>query len=272
MMSHPGRLAGLVVVLGLTAGGCASHPAGASAVASKSSGAAPTPSVSPVEHRAPVQIVIAGVPTEKSPVYHFSVKSTDMTEDGVIDAPGKIAEYISSPQHFTNPSYTEVTTTLLTKDKSWLKIKDTPAGPDGLPRKWMSLDPKKMKLANGTPEVYTNESDPESADVLFENAGDVSRTSPGHFRGTINLSQTDGFLTAAHLKALGSKADSVTFTVVLDDQGRLTTTTMQIPAGGKFKANAYVITYDQYGTAAVPKLPTAAEQTKAPSVVYRLFS
>jgi hypothetical protein len=47
---------------------------------------------------------------------------------------------------------------------------------------------------------------------------------------------------------------------------------MQIPAAGKFKAGTFVITYDQYGTAAVPKLPTAAEQTKAPSALYRLFN
>lgn len=71
--------------------------------------------------------------------------------------------------------------------------------------------------------------------------------SPGHFRGTANLSQTDGFLTAAHLKALGRKADSIPFTVVLDAQGRLTS------------------------AAAVPKLPTSAEQTKAPAGLHRLF-
>ena len=270
MMSRPGRVAGLVVVLGLTAGGCASHPAGSP----EPSGAVPATSASPVDNRAPQQIVIAGIPTEKSPIYHYSIKSTDVTGNGVIDASDKIAEFTLPPQHFTNPSYTETTTFLLTKDKSWLKVKDTPASPDGLPRKWMSFDPKKLTYVDGTPEVYSPESAPRYAVLVFENSDDLSRTSPGHFRGTVSLGRTESgdFLTAAHLKALGNKADSVPITAVLDDQGRLTTTTMQIPAAGKFKADTFVITYDHYGTAAVPELPTAAEQTKAPSELYRLFN
>jgi hypothetical protein len=271
MMSLPGRLAGLVVVLGLTAAGCTSHPAGTPAVASKPSGAAPTPSASPFENRPPQQILIAGIPTEDSPIYHYSIKATDVTENGVIDAPDKIAEFTLSPEHFTNPSYTEVMTFLLTKDRSWMKVKDTPASPDGLPRKWMSFDPKKLKYGDGKPMVYSHDSAPKYAIVVFETADDLSRTSPGHFRGTINLGPLD-FLTAAHLKALGNKAHSIPFTAVLDDQGRLTTITLQIPAAGKSKASTFVITYDQYGTAAVPKPPTAAEQTKGPSVLYRLFN
>jgi hypothetical protein len=70
---------------------------------------------------------------------------------------------------------------------------------------------------------------------------------------------------------LGDKAAHLAFTAVLDAQGRVTSTTVRIPAAGKLKASAAAITYDQYGTAAKPKLPTAAEQVKAPSVVYKMY-
>jgi hypothetical protein len=105
---------------------------------------------------------------------------------------------------------------------------------------------------------------------VFENTTDVTEISPSHFRGVTDLSDTgaDEILSAGRLQALGRKAEHVTFTAVLDDSGRLTTTSLQLPAAGTVKASTYVITYDQYGTAAVPKLPTAAEQTKAPSFVY----
>lgn len=214
---------------------------------------------------------MAGFPTGTSPVFHYSIKSPDFTESGVIDAPDKIAELTLSPVHYTNPSYTEVVIYLLTRNRSWLKFKDTPAGRGGFTQKWMSFDPKRLPYADGTPNVYSDETAPRAAYFIFEDSNDISQTSPGHFRGTADISQSNGLLSAAHLKALGKKADSIPFTVVLDNQGRLTSTAMQIPAAGKFKAATWAITYDHYGITAVPKLPTAAEQTKAPAALYRLF-
>ena len=46
---------------------------------------------------------------------------------------------------------------------------------------------------------------------------------------------------------------------------------MWIPPYGKLGPTTVVITYDQYGTAAKPKLPTAAEQVKAPAAVYQMY-
>lgn len=269
MLSRPVRFAGLVIVLGLAAGGCSAKT---SAAAPATSAAAVTPSASPSDSRTPLQILTASIPTEKSPIYHYSITSTDDTESGVIDPPGKIAEFLTTT-HFTKPTYTMDDTTLLTKDKSWEKVKMIPAHVSGLepmPTKWMSLDPQKIKLKNGTPFVYVAESDPGYTNEVFENATDVNRVSPGHFSGTTDLSGTnpDDLLSADQLNAMGAKATTVAFTAVVDGQGRLSTVSLQYPAAGKFKAGTYVITYDQYGTAAVPKLPTAAETIKAPSYVY----
>jgi hypothetical protein len=270
MMVRAARLAGLVVVLGLGAGGCSAHNE-----ALKSAGSV-APSLgavtaSPSETRTPLQILLAGVPTESSPIYHYSIGA----DSGVIDPVDKIAELVGV-QHFTGPSYTETTTTLLSKDKSWLKVKDVPAEPPGLepmPKKWMLLNSKKIKSPNGKPFVYGAESDPGYTSEVFESATEAKQTSPGHFAGVTDLSASgaDHVLTAAQLKALGSKAAHLNFTAVLDGQGRLTTTTVQLPAAGKAKATKVVVTYDQYGTAAKPKLPTAAETITAPSYIYDMY-
>ena len=272
MMSRPGRLAGFVVVLGLTAGGCASHTPSPTPVASAPSAAPATPA----DSRTPLQRLMAAIPTEKSPVYHFSIKGSGISESGVIDPTNKIAEFVTTT-HVAKPSYTEIRTTLLTRNKSWLKVRFSPATVPGLPTvpaKWMVLDPQKIKLKNGTPFVYAAESDPGYTNEVFQNASDLNQTGPGHFQGVTDLSETgaDEILSAGQLKALGDEAAHVTFTAVVDNDGRLTTTTLHLPAAGKYQAGAYAITYDQYRSAAVPKLPTAAEQTEAPPFVYDWYS
>lgn len=270
MMSRGAWLAGLVVVLGLGAGGCSSDGEALKSVGSVAPplGAA---SASPSESRTPLQILLAGVPTESSPIYRYAIGA----DSGVIDPADKIAELVGV-LHFTGPSYTETTTTLLSTDRSWLKVKDVPAEPPGLepmPKKWMALDSKKIKSADGKPFVYGAESDPGYTNEVFENAGEANQTSTGHFAGVTDLSGTkaDHVLTAAQLKALGAKAAHLSFTATLDNQGRLTTTTVQLPAAGKTKATKIVITYDRYGVVAKPKLPTAAETIKAPSYIYDMY-
>ncbi len=269
MFSRPARLAGLLVVLGLTAAGCTSAASGSAAATSAPSVEPGTPSASPSDAHTPLQRLVEGIPTARSPIYHYSVTSSDGSDSGVIDPPGKIAEFATT-EHFTKPSYTEVTTTLLTRDRSWVRVKDTPASRQTVPTQWLSLDPKKIKTVSGTPFLYVDESDPGYTNEVFQDAHDVAETSPGHFRGIADMSSSPpgDILTAAHLKALGSKSDTVAFTAALNGQGRLTTTSLSLPAAGKFKASTCVITYDQYGTAAVPKLPAAGQQIKAPSYVY----
>lgn len=271
MMSRPARLAGFVAFLGLIAGGCTSHAADPVAAAAPSSVAPVSPSAAPSDSRTPLQILQAGVPTEESPIYRISIKSAGRPEYGVIDAPDKIAEI--GGVSYSDSTYTETTFSLLTGDKSWIKVVGKPAGRSGLPTKWMALDPQKIKLKNGTPFLYVAESDPGYTADVFTNATEVDQTSPGHFTGVTDLSDTGAgkILSAAQLKALGDKAGHLTFTAVLDGQGRVTSATVRIPAAGKLKAATAVITYDQYGTAAKPKLPTAAEQVKAPSAVYKMY-
>ena len=275
MVPRPARLAGLVAALGLTAAGC-SFPGTPSAGAAPAS-AAVTVSPSPADSRTPLQKLRAGIPTVKSPRYHYSIKSSIDAKSGVLDPPDKIAETLNY-QHYTNPSHTETTITLQTEDRAWVMVKFTPAylaSQSSLPNKWMSLDTKKLTYADGTPYVYSGDLEAGEINEIFDEVTDIHEVGADHFAGVTDLSNADDgheIFSAAQFKALGSKVAHVPFTAALDGHGRMTTATLRLPATGKYKASTWEITFDEYGTAAVPKLPTAAEQTKAPASVYGWYS
>jgi hypothetical protein len=192
---------------------------------------------------------------------------------GVIDATKKAAEF-DVVQHNENPTFTMSMTVLLTADKSWAKVVFTPAlgGLPRMPKKWMIVDPSKIKDKSGSPFVYGEESDPGYTNEVFEFATNVTRSSPGRFSGVSDLSDTsDDILPAGWLKALGGKATAIPFTAVVDGQGRLTSVAVKIPSAGKYKAATYQVTYDRYGATATPTAPAAADQTKAPASFYSLF-
>jgi hypothetical protein len=128
----------------------------------------------------------------------------------------------------------------------------------------------------GRRHTYVYASDTEAGEIneILDAVTGVQQVGAGHFEGVTDLSHADDgheIFSAAQFKALGSRVAHVPFTAALDDRGRLTTATLRLPAAGKYKASAWKITFDQYGTVAVPKLPTAAEQTKAPATVYSWF-
>jgi hypothetical protein len=268
MMPRPVVLAGLLVV-GLFSGGCSSagggQPAASSAVSAAASPSAPS--------RTPLQELLAGAPGEKSPIYRYAIKSSGDPRSGVIDEADKMAA-IGHTQYFTSPKHTEITTTLFTRSKTWVKVKfvpDAPAGELLVPKQWMSLDPKKLKYGDGTPFVFAGDIDPAAIHDILGAVTEVDESSPGHFAGEADLNTLedgDEVVSDAQLKALGAKAGHVPFAAVLDAQGRLTTASLRLPAAGKYKAGIYEVTYDRYGTAAKPKLPAASDQTKAPSFVY----
>ena len=274
MPPRPARLAGLAV--GLAALGVSAACASATPVSPSVASGPPTAHAqpSPSDSRNPLQDLTAAKPTENWPIFHFSIQNAAGGETGVIDPPDKIAEYVAT-RHFTKPTYTSTSTTLLTRTKAWLKVKEVPA-PAGyvpIPKKWMLLDSNKIH-PGGAPFVYGAESDPGFTDSVVENVLDLSESSPGHFTGLADLEHTnpDQILTAAQLKTLGDQAAVIHFTAILDAQGRLTKMSLTIPAAGKLKASTTVVTYDGFGTTAVPKLPATSDQTKAPTYIDKWFS
>jgi hypothetical protein len=268
MTRRPTLLAGLLA-LGMIGGGCSAAPAGPVPVAASPS-TSPTPS--PAVTLTADEKLQASVPTGKSPIYRWTIKSSGDPRYGVVDPPHQMLE-MSHVQHFTHPTHTETTTILETSSKAWVRVTFQPASvakDATVPLKWMFLDPKVFEASGGQAMIYHPEVDMTGAYDTFNAIVSATETSPNHFSGYTSLSNLveDEIVTDDQLKAMGAKAAHAAFTATVDSQGRLATMTLHLPAYGKVKTSTYEAIYDQYGTAAVPKVPTAKEQTKAPSDVY----
>lgn len=264
MIARPGAAVCIGVLLASVAG-CAS--AGSLAAAPSS---APAPSVSPADPRTPLQILTAGIPTDTSVAYHYSMTGTDGPTSGVIDPATKTAEY-DVVAYYHDPAYTMTVKVLLIGKKSWAKVVLAPNDVSGLsyiPRRWMVLDPSKITPPGELPFGYQKESDPAFAGAIIENVNDVRQTSPGHFAGITDLTDSGSDIVGVdRITALGDTATKLRFTAALDAKGRLATASVVMPASARFPAFTYKIVYDRYATAPVPKAPTGT--TKAIPEVYK---
>jgi hypothetical protein len=268
MIARPGAAVCIAVLLASVAG-CVSTGSPA-AVPSAAPSSVPAPSVSPADSRTPLEMLVAGIPTDKSVAYHYSMTGTDGPTSGVIDPATKTAEY-DVVAYFYDPDYTMTLKVLMIGKKSWARVVLAAKGVSGLsyiPRRWMVLDPKKIPTPGELPFEYQKVSDPAFAGDIFGGANEVRQTSPGHFAGTTDLSDSGSDLVgAARITALGHTATKLRFTAALDAGGRLTTASVVMPASKKFRAFTYKIVYDKYATTPVPKAPTGT--TKAIPEVYK---
>ncbi len=260
------RLGAALAVTAATVAGCGG-------LSSSTPQAAPTTKAP----KAPKDVLLAAVPTEKTGPYHFSVKESDGTFTGIVDATKK-AISLGISQKEPDAGFTMDMKFLIIDEKSWTKIKFTPASVPGLPRlpqKWMLLDPSKIKDKENSPLAYgDDQSDPAYTQEIVENAAQVEPTAAGQFSGVTDLTLTgvEDIVDNATLKALGAKAKAVPFTAAIDAKGRLTALAVRIPAAGKAKAYTYAAAYDGYDSTSTPVVPAAAEQQKAVPAVYDMLN
>ncbi|MBL7260426.1 hypothetical protein [Paractinoplanes lichenicola] len=259
------RLAGItvLVVLTTTAGcglvGRAAGPAGTTA-----------PPATPREQ------LLQAVPDEKTPAFAFDVKGGVTPISGVLDAP---RETFRVQVVHTEPDagFSMTMYALTVREKAWMKILFKPAKVPGLPevpRKWLVVDPAKVKDPEVAPSGYDGDTDPGYAASVLRAAAAVARAGDGHYTGTTDLTASTEaeIVTDARLKALGPKAKTVPFEADVDGDGRLTSLLVKIPAAGKAKAETYHVRYTGFGATKTPVAPTAAEQMKATPVVYDLLN
>ena len=75
-------------------------------------------------------------------------------------------------------------------------------------------------------------------------------------------------LDQASIKTWGDQAQDVPFTAGLDEQGRLSALTIQLPAVNGQQSQPLEILYTDYGTKVDAKKPAASEITEAPDSLY----
>jgi hypothetical protein len=266
MTARKAYLTGFTAVLSLTlaAGGC--DLAGGKA-------AEETPKVSVATPR---DALLKAVPDTKVGAYRFDIKGGTTPMSGVLDAPKKAVE-IKIVEKEPDLDLTLSMTSLIIDKKGWVKIAFTPAGLPGLPKlpkKWLLLDPSKVKDKDNSPLEYGDETDPGYVALLVHNSSGLKETSPGHYAGTTDLTRsTDAdIVDAKTLTALGDKAKAAPFAAVVDAEGHLASAVVKIPAAGQTKASTYRVTYSGYGRTATPAAPAAGEQTPATATVYELLN
>ncbi len=224
----------------------------------------------------PRDTLLTAVPDTKVGAYKFDIKGGVTPMSGVLDAPKKTIE-LRIVQKEPDVGLTMTMTSLVIDKKGWMKIAFTPANLPGLPKlpkKWVLLDPAKVKNPDDSPLEYGDETDPGYVAQLVQNSAGLAESSPGKFAGTTDLTQVKDaeIVDDATLTALGEKAKTVPFTAVVDADGHLTSAVVKVPAAGKSKASTYQVTYSAFGKTATPQAPAAGAQTPATAAVYELLN
>jgi hypothetical protein len=254
----------LLAVGVVAAGGCG--------VAGTGQDAAPTATKS----LEPRDALLESLPDASTGGFRFTVEDGETPTAGEIDA-SKQSYRVGFRYREPNAGFTLHSDYLVVKKQSWIKIKFTGTkgltGLPKLPKKWMLLDPAKVKSAD-VPLAYKNETDPGEAGAVLRAIVAVEQTGAGHYAGTTDLTQQGQaeIVDAARLRALGAKAKAVPFEATVDSQGRLTSTVVRIPAAGRTKATEYEITYTGYGSTPAPAEPSADEQQPATRNAYELVN
>jgi len=113
--------------------------------------------------------------------------------------------------------------------------------------------------------------DPVNTAKLLDSATNVHATGANSYAGTIDLTKAVGLagVDQVTIDEVGGQAQQVPFTVGLDDQGRLSVLTINLPAMGGQQAQPLEVLYSDYGTPVTATRPAAAQITEAPDDFYR---
>jgi hypothetical protein len=225
----------------------------------------------------PRDALLGSLPDGRTGSFRFAAKGSGMSAEGDFDADHKSYRI---DLHYKEPElgFTLHSDFLVVEEQTWIRMRFT--GTEGLtglpklPKKWMLIDPAKIKNTEDIPLGYDDETDPVEAGAVLRAIVDVRQTAAGEFAGTTDLTQQgeSEIVDPARLKALGARAKAVPFEATVDGQGRLTSTLVRVPAAGKQKAFVYEVTYSDFGRAPTPTAPAADRQQKATAAAYELLN
>ncbi|GIE22766.1 hypothetical protein [Winogradskya humida] len=265
------RLAGLglasMAAVAFAAGGCSADGsttpgAGASAGATASAGV-PGASASAGAADPAAAAALAGA-TAKLGTSSFKLTMTSgsgFKVDGLIDSPNGVG---TATLTATGPNTQIEVKTLLVDQDLYVQVPGvTKAGT------WTHLDVSRLPEGANT-GLRPGQIDPANTSQLLTSTTDVRQTGSGSYAGTLDLTKAAGVagVDQKMITAWGSQAQNVPFTAGLDDQGRLSALTIQLPAVSGQQAQPLEVLYTDYGTKVDAKRPAATEITEAPDSLY----
>jgi hypothetical protein len=112
--------------------------------------------------------------------------------------------------------------------------------------------------------------DPANTAKLVSATTDVQQSDPRSFTGSLDLTKVAGLsgISQVTIDQYGSAAQKVPFTAGLDDQGRLSAMTIQLPPVNGQQVAPLEILYTDYGTTVGDLTPAASSVVDAPDNVY----
>jgi hypothetical protein len=258
------QLTAALVMLALTAGGCADR-----SVPTATPSASPSPST-------PHDILLASVPDGSQGAFAFTLKDAMTDGSGVVDPAGKKISYTARYKD-AKLGFTMTLTFVVIDQQSWMKVAfghtEGLTGLPRLPKKWMRLDTSKVKDDSGAVLTF-DDPDPAGAAELFGSTVDVEAAGTGAYRGIIDLTRVTGaeLVDKKTAGGLGEKARAVPFRATVDSSGRLTSLSIDLPAAGKQPKRTHSVTYGKYGTAPAVNRPPAGQVVQAPAAAYDLIN
>jgi hypothetical protein len=112
--------------------------------------------------------------------------------------------------------------------------------------------------------------DPANTAQLLNSTTDVQQVDARSYKGTLDLTKVAGLtgVDKVTVDSYGAAAKTVPFTAGLDDQGRLSALTIQLPAANGQQAQPLEILYTDYGVPVTAERPAASQITEAPADLY----
>jgi hypothetical protein len=113
--------------------------------------------------------------------------------------------------------------------------------------------------------------DPARTSQLLSSTTDVRQVGARNYQGSVDLTKVAGItgIDQVTVDGLGADAKRVPFTAGLDEQGRLSVITIQVPAAKGKASQPVEVLYSDYGTTVTADRPAPGEITEAPESIYK---
>jgi hypothetical protein len=181
--------------------------------------------------------------------------------DGLVDAPGGTG----SADIKSTGTNTELTvSTRLVGQNLYVQVPGlTKAGT------WTRIDISRLPEGANV-GLRPGQIDPANTAKLLSSTTDVRQTDSRSFTGTLDLTKAAGLsgVSQVTIDKYGTAAQNVPFTAGLDDQGRLSALTIQLPPLNGQTVQPLEVLYTDYGVTVPDLTPDASTVVDAPDEVY----
>ena len=180
---------------------------------------------------------------------------------GLMDAPNGTG---TADLTATGPNTEINVQTLLVGQDLYLKVPGVTKGDT-----WTHVDVSRLPEGANV-GLRPGQIDPANTAQLLTSTTDVRQADSRSYQGTLDLTKAAGVagVDQTLVKTWGDKAQNVPFTAGLDEQGRLSALTIQLPAVDGQQAQPLEVLYTDYGIKVEAQKPAATEITEAPDSLY----